>query len=138
MTTWARVSGRKGIAGLKAARIQHHVAVTFRAHLLESGKRQYDIAAELGEGWGEGKISRLVSGAATMSLTDLLTLIDLCGLTFVQFASSLAGDDLPVRAQNAIIIRYLQEQLQTLEAGTVRSEPAHPSTDVQPSPGDPA
>lgn len=107
---------------MKGARLQHHVSLRVREYLDRHGLHQYDVKDELGEGWGEGKVSRLLSGRATMSLSDMYALLDMCGQSLTEFVSSLAGEELPSTVRRAVIAEYLHDQLQTVKAESADTE----------------
>lgn len=136
-TTWTATDAWPAAESRRAAAmLQHHVAMSLRACLRARRVNQETLARELG--WSAGRLSRAMSGAAPVSVEDLLLLSTASGASFLA-AVTAAG---LIRESGEEHLQYLQgyleHQLSQVQARIADNARARPSTSVPPNGGDPA
>lgn len=126
-TTWAVAHASPAAESRRsAAMLQHHVAMSLRASLRARRVSQETLARELG--WSAGRLSRAMSGAAPVSVEDLLLLSTVSGASFLAAATA-AGLIRESGVENLQYLQgYLEHQLSQVQARIADNARAHPST----------
>ncbi len=118
----------------RAARVQDLVARAVRRHVRENGTTLTEFAKKID--MDRARLSRLLGGRQWASLVDIEVLLGACGETLTSLSLDVGNGSHQAPRVQRILTAYLREQIQLVEAGSVRNEPAHPLNPDQRLPGD--